>query len=193
MGPFGAFISRNQTWWDLSRDWITYLARCQYLLQSGSFVADICVYVGESDPQTSSSAFKNLLPPMPKGYDWDYCGPDMLVNMKVRDGRLALPSGMSYRILVLPKTERMSPIIARQIRSQRRDLVAKSPRLQVETQRQQQAAYHGITFHSSPNPFLSRSTRSPPLVTPSSTRTISRITAAPMIHAATSSKRVPRC
>ena len=121
MGPFGAFINRNQTWWDLSRDWITYVTRCQYMLQSGSFVADICAYVGEGDPQTSNGAFQSMLPEMPKGYDFDYCGRDMLAEMKVKNGRLVLPSGMSYRVLVLAKMDRMSLVIARKVQSLVRD------------------------------------------------------------------------
>jgi len=36
--------------------------------------------------------------------------------MRVKDGRLVLPSGMSYRYLLLPKTDRMTPALARKIR-----------------------------------------------------------------------------
>ena len=33
----------------------------------------------------------------------------------MRDGRIVLPDGMSYRVLVLPDTKRMSPAVARKI------------------------------------------------------------------------------
>ena len=34
--------------------------------------------------------------------------------MSVKDGRLVLPDGMSYRILELPDGERMTPVLLRQ-------------------------------------------------------------------------------
>ena len=40
--------------------------------------------------------------------------------MKVKDGRLVLPDGMSYRMLVLPQVETMTPQLLRKIK----DLVA---------------------------------------------------------------------
>ena len=41
MGPWGLHYERTQTWWDRSRPWHEYLARCQSLLRQGLFVADI--------------------------------------------------------------------------------------------------------------------------------------------------------
>lgn len=117
MGPFGAFMNRMQTWWGLAPAWFTYLSRCQYLLQSGRFVADVCLFVGEQNPIPSRYAFDSLLPQVPDGYDFDFCGLDGLMEMKVQDGRLVLPSEMSYRMLVLPDTDRMTPPLARKIQS----------------------------------------------------------------------------
>ena len=38
-----------------------------------------------------------------EGYDHDHCNLDaLLTRVSVKDGRLVLPDGMSYRILVLP-------------------------------------------------------------------------------------------
>ena len=39
----------------------------------------------------------------------------ILTRMKVRDGRIVLPDGMSYRVLVLPQTRRMTPALLRKI------------------------------------------------------------------------------
>jgi len=41
MGPYGLHYERTQTWWEQSKAWHEYLARCQYLLQQGRFVADV--------------------------------------------------------------------------------------------------------------------------------------------------------
>src|ERR1051325_1212202 len=35
--------------------------------------------------------------------------------MKVKDGKLVLPDGMSYRVLVLPQVETMTPVLLRKI------------------------------------------------------------------------------
>ena len=40
---------------------------------------------------------------MPAGYKYDECSAEALIaRMSVKDGRLVLPDGMSYRLLVLP-------------------------------------------------------------------------------------------
>ena len=50
-------------------------------------------------------------PAPPAGYDHDFINADVLLNrMSVADdGRLVLPDGMSYRVLVLPESSRMRP------------------------------------------------------------------------------------
>ena len=44
MGPWGLHYERTQTWWEQSKPWHEYLARCQYLLRQGLFVADIAAW-----------------------------------------------------------------------------------------------------------------------------------------------------
>ncbi len=56
-------------------------------------------------------------PPHRPAYNFDGCTPEVvLTRMKVKDGRLVLPSGMSYRLLVLPEVETMTPKLLRKIR-----------------------------------------------------------------------------
>ena len=44
------------------------------------------------------------------GYDYDGISPQaFLKDVTVEDGLLKLPSGMSYRLLVLPEGEAMTP------------------------------------------------------------------------------------
>ena len=46
------------------------------------------------------------------GYNFDGCTPEVvLTRMTVRDGRIVLPDGMSYRVLVLPAVETMTPAL----------------------------------------------------------------------------------
>ena len=52
-----------------------------------------------------------------RGYNFDGCPPEVvLTRMSVKDGRLVLPDGMSYRMLVLPQVETMTPRLLRKIR-----------------------------------------------------------------------------
>src|SRR5437868_5624098 len=106
MGPWGINFERTNTWWEPGRAWITYLSRCQYMLQRGLQVADIVYYYGEDTPRELSG--DRLKPEPPKGWDFDACNRDVLMNrMSARDGRIVLPDGMSYRMLVLPDGDRM--------------------------------------------------------------------------------------
>ncbi len=108
MGPWGLHYERTQTWWEQSKAWHAYLARCQYLLQQGLFVADLCFLVPENSPQRFVSPVKGGHDR--PGYNFDGCPADVvLTRMSVKDGRLVLPDGMSYRMLVLPRVEVMSP------------------------------------------------------------------------------------
>ncbi|MEI6646507.1 MAG: glycosyl hydrolase [bacterium] len=114
-GGWGTQYDRGQTWWEQSRAWHQYLSRCQALLQSGLFVADLCYLDIENTGEIPVRA--HLQPPPPAGYDFDYCTAEVVISrMSVKDGRLVLPSGMSYRLLVLPPTEKMTPETLRKVR-----------------------------------------------------------------------------
>lgn len=114
MGHWGANFDRTNTWWEGAPDWVTYLARCQYLLQQGTFVADLCYFYGEEAPV--GLRISELTPPPPTGYDFDVCNAELLQQLEVSDGLLTLPSGMRYRVLVLPPRERMTPAVLRKVR-----------------------------------------------------------------------------
>jgi hypothetical protein len=109
MGPWGQHYERTQTWWEQTPDWHRYLARCQFLLRQGLFVADICYLQAETPPQGFGAHPHH-------GYDWDECTAEVVLHrMSVKDGRIVLPDGMSYRVLVLPQTSAMTPALLRKI------------------------------------------------------------------------------
>jgi len=102
LGFFGQHYTRNTTWAEQAIAWNTYLARASYLLQQGEFVGDLAYFYGEGTPATVPF-WKPVNPAPPQGYAFDWVNADVLLNrMSVREGRLALESGMSYRVLVLP-------------------------------------------------------------------------------------------
>ena len=113
MGPWGTNFERTNTWWEPARAWMDYIARCQYLLQRGLFVADVCYFYGENTPNTLT----RREPAIPAGYDYDACNAEVLLTrMSVKDGRLVLPDGVSYRLLLLPESDTMTPAVLRKIK-----------------------------------------------------------------------------
>jgi len=120
LGPFGQWFTRNETWAEQAKAWVTYLSRSSFLLQQGRFVADVLYYYGEDSNVTA--LFGRQAPPVPAGYNFDYLNADGLVHLlSVADGQLAAPSGMRYRVLALdPNSRHMSLPVLRKIR----DLVA---------------------------------------------------------------------
>ena len=65
----GTNIDRTQTWWESGgAAWIRYISRCQYLLQQGRFVADVCVLTGEGAPNAMARRSKGG-PGSPEGQD----------------------------------------------------------------------------------------------------------------------------
>jgi tetratricopeptide (TPR) repeat protein len=100
----GTHLNPNVTWWNKSKPFFDYINRCQFLLQQGLFVADVCYYYGDHVPnfaRLKSSDPARVLP----GFDYDVLTEEaLLTRLSVRDGRLTLPDGMSYRALALPSS-----------------------------------------------------------------------------------------
>ena len=110
---FGTEFTPNNTWFTQSKAFITYLRRCMFLLQQGKPVNDVAYFIGEDAPKMTGIRD----PELPRGYSYDYINAEVLLNRgRVRDGRLVLPDGMSYRLLVLPPLATMRPELLRRIR-----------------------------------------------------------------------------
>jgi hypothetical protein len=103
----GTHINRNITWAEQARPFVDYLTRNQYLLQEGRFVADMAYYLGEDIP-AAVPYWEKERTPAPEGYDYDYVNTEILNHFTVENGELVLPSGMRYRLLVLPDKQTMT-------------------------------------------------------------------------------------
>jgi hypothetical protein len=112
----GTHYSRNVTWWEQTPAFNNYMARCSYMLQQGLFVADALYYRGDAIGHGEPLKTNPALPA--NGYDHDNCNTDVLLNrVSVKNGRIVLPDGMSYRILVLPGDSKMEPAVVEKINS----------------------------------------------------------------------------
>jgi hypothetical protein len=114
----GTHVHRNITWAEQAGPFMTYLARTCYMLQQGSFVADIAYLLDEGAPSTMPIWGAGTTPAPPTGYDYDFINADALLHrLEVDDEhRLVLPDGMHYQVLVLPQSTRMRPELVRKIR-----------------------------------------------------------------------------
>ena len=113
----GTHIDRHVTWWNMAKPFLTYLTRCQNILQSGRFHADVCYFYGEGTAKYVPTK-RFLKPALPAGYNFDCVNADVLLNRMTvdKDGFLVLPNGMRYYLMVLPIQHTMSPAVLRKIR-----------------------------------------------------------------------------
>lgn len=113
----GTHLNRNITWAEQAAPVMDYFSRELYMLQQGRFVADIAYLLNEGAPSTPSIWGAGTTPAPPAGYDYDYINADVLLNLAsvAADGSIELPSGMRYRVLLLPETDRMRPALLRRV------------------------------------------------------------------------------
>ena len=96
----GSPFLRGQTWWPFMPGFTKYVAECGRELEKGHPVVDILWYLGDGmahRPSERNDLFGNA-------YKYDYLNQDaLLTRLSVKDGRLVLPDGMSYRVLWIPE------------------------------------------------------------------------------------------
>ena len=118
LGPYGLWFNRNDTWAEQAGPWVTYLARCSYLLQQGHFYGDVAYFYGEEGPLTGLFGWKGQHD-VPDGYGFDFVDSDVLLHqLSFKDGRLVTPGGTSYRILYLGgRSQRMTLPVLQQLKN----------------------------------------------------------------------------
>lgn len=110
----GVDMNPKVVWWSKARPFMDYLGRCCHMLQQGLYVADIAYYYGDQAPNFwpyyHNVPDKPTIEGLGTGYEYDVVNTDVILNrMSVKDGRIVLPDGMSYRVLVLPE-QRQIPL-----------------------------------------------------------------------------------
>jgi hypothetical protein len=113
LGPYGIGFARTNTWFSSAKPWLDTIARTHFLLQQGTYAADVLYFTGERSPDPSSFA----MPVLPEGFTYDLVNTDVLLNrVTVRDGAYELPEGGRYRLLVLPPNlQAMRPALVRKL------------------------------------------------------------------------------
>jgi len=111
----GTHFNPQITWANQAHAFVSYLNRCQFMLQQGRFVADVLYYYGDHVPNLARLKQDDPAKILPE-YDYDVINQEVLLQASVKDGRVTLPSGMSYRVLALPNLKVMSLDVARKLR-----------------------------------------------------------------------------
>ena len=118
----GTHMGPNLVWWPMAGPFIDYLSRCSFLLQEGTPVADVCYYQGDGAPAFHPLAVDWDPVLRRAGYDYDLVDVRVLTrSMRVRNGRIVLPHGVSYALLVLPDEQSIDPGALRKVRDLVRD------------------------------------------------------------------------
>jgi hypothetical protein len=104
LGIFGQYFNRHETWAEMAKPWVDYLARNAYLLQQGRNVADVAYFYGEEAPVGSLYA-DHPVADAPTRYAYDYINGDALVDqVSVVNGQLVTKGGARYQALYLGGT-----------------------------------------------------------------------------------------
>ncbi len=110
--PFGNEFDANNTWFSQMDLFTDYLKRCNYMLRQGLNVSDVAYLIGEDAPKMTGEQS----PALPAGYQFDYINAEVIMrDANVSHGRITLPHGTSYRVLVLPPVETMRPELLEKI------------------------------------------------------------------------------
>ena len=120
MGRYGVHWDRGQTWWPMVSAYHEYVTRCSAMMRQGVTVSDVLYLTPEGAPhifQPPKSALQGRAPiPDKRGYGFDGCSPNILMDRaEVKNGRLVFPGGSSYRLMVLPRFETMTPELLKKI------------------------------------------------------------------------------
>jgi len=127
----GTHINTTRVWWPKSAPFINYLARSSYLLQQGNFVGDVLYYYGDKAPNFVPP--KHIDPSLGFGYDYDVTNTEIiLTRLSVEDGKLTLPNGQKYEVLVLPDQKDINLKVLQKLESLIKDgatIVGRKPSL----------------------------------------------------------------
>ncbi len=106
----GTHFNDKRVWWPMVNPFIDYLSRISYVAREAGFVADVLYYYGDKIPKSVTP--KNTSFSAGAGYDYEVINTDVLLNnISVKDGKLILPGGAKFSLLVLKYEESINPLV----------------------------------------------------------------------------------
>jgi hypothetical protein len=113
---FGQYFNRHESWAEMAKPWVDYLARNGFMLQQGRNFADVAYFYGEEAPLTGLYGQRKV-DDAPTRYAHDFANSDVLLNqLSVDNGDLVARSGARYRVLYLGgSSERLTLQVLRRL------------------------------------------------------------------------------
>ncbi|MDR3528549.1 MAG: glycosyl hydrolase [Rhizomicrobium sp.] len=114
---YGQMFDRHESWGEMAKPWLDYIARASYLLQQGRFVGDIAYFYGQEAPLTTLFGEKRV--DLPPGYALDYFNADALLNqLSFENGELTTKSGQLYKVIYLGgASQRLTVSVLKKLRA----------------------------------------------------------------------------
>ncbi|MDX1283587.1 MAG: glycosyl hydrolase [Draconibacterium sp.] len=110
----GTHVNPQVTWWKQSGPFIDYMHRTQSVVQEGKFVADVLYYYGDHVPNVFPYKHSDPAGVMP-GFDYDVTDETIFLKLKIKDGKIIVPGGVEYRVLVLPDHKVLSFAVLKKV------------------------------------------------------------------------------
>ena len=107
-------INPRLTWWEQSAPFIDYMHRTQMIAQKGKFVADVLYYYGDHVPNVFPYKHSDPAGVLP-GFDYDVTDETIFLQLKMKDGKIVVPGGVEYCVLVLPDHKVLSMAILEKV------------------------------------------------------------------------------
>lgn len=103
---FGQFFNRLESWGEMARPWVDYIARSSFMLQQGRNIADVAYFYGEEAPLTGLYG-DSPVADAPTRHAYDFANSDVVAHqLRVDRGDLVAPGGARYRLLYLGGSSR---------------------------------------------------------------------------------------
>ncbi len=106
---WGFHFDRTNTWWyNAGEAWFKYMQRGSYMLRQGVPVSDLLIFIGEGSPNAPFYR-DDFEPKIPNETNFDNVNADVLINgITIKNGQIVLPSGTSYKVLILKNCDKLS-------------------------------------------------------------------------------------
>ena len=122
----GLFFQRDQTWFPESRAFVSYITRCQTLLQMGKPVVDIAVYTGEEMPSRAFTPDR-LVPMLPGLFGAERVASERKRLANVGQPMEESPVGVRHSANILDLKDWINPLHGYQYDSMNKDALLNQP------------------------------------------------------------------
>ena len=103
----GTHFNDKRVWWPKVKPFTEYLSRISFILQEADFTADVLYYYGDKVP--NYAGHKNSRFTVGPGYDYEVVNTEIMKELTVQNGKLVLPGGAQFSILVLEPEDEINP------------------------------------------------------------------------------------